>query len=246
MQLPSSPNTPGRPASRRARPPPLARPRAPSGARSADPSRHAPRPTRAARRGHPSESAPPSPARSPAPKGQRASLQDPASAARSVRGWACRRARPRRRAPRGAGWVRRTRQRLQGRAFLSHTGRAPGALSSSLSRTRSAPAPPRPRRALVRTRWRGGALRRPSAGAPLVFDRWSLGAGGRGGGASGPRDAPHAQRDPRHARGGRPPPPPRGPPPAPPPPPSLPYKVDTSRPSLRTNWTRPPRALARP
>jgi len=25
-----------------------------------------------------------------------------------------------------------------------------------------------------------------------------------------------------------------------PPPPSLPYKVDTSRPSLRTNWTRPP------
>jgi len=26
--------------------------------------------------------------------------------------------------------------------------------------------------------------------------------------------------------------------PPPPPPPSLPYKVDTSRPSLRTNWTR--------
>jgi len=29
-----------------------------------------------------------------------------------------------------------------------------------------------------------------------------------------------------------------------PPPPSLPYKVDTSRPSLRTKWTRPAHSLA--
>ena len=38
----------------------------------------------------------------------------------------------------------------------------------------------------------------------------------------------------------------KGAPPPPPPPPSLPYKMDTSRPSLRTNWTRRAREKRRP